>query len=422
MEQLSYEKNKSRNMKLYSSYSLKIITGSLIVLMAIFICSWKKCAVPIPGNPASANTDSTIDKYYKTIDSIQPFLYDYHEAAYKNNQLSKKLEEFRIESTNATDDSTKAAHKILKIRTTDLKLKDGPFLDTIVLNVQSLERAIAKIHQYRDSIHESEHKLNQNKKALNGLQKEYEKRIQFLNTTKDSLVNGHYFTFKGNKYRVFRANQKEHDVLIWNNPGQGINSTIKNICATLLEKKDTPLMITNGGMYMPDFSAQGLLVVNRQKKHEIDTLKTNNKLNFYLYPNGIFFIDTTGQYGILSTQDYQKKFSTRLPKYATQSGPLLINKGSFNINMSLHSTNDNIRSGVGINGKGELYFLISDTPVNFYDFSIVFSDLFGCKQALYLDGAISKMYINEKSKKELPKIDPDGQFGPMISITKKKIK
>jgi uncharacterized protein YigE (DUF2233 family) len=44
----------------------------------------------------------------------------------------------------------------------------------------------------------------------------------------------------------------------------------------------------NGGMYKPDNSPQGLYIENREVAASLDTTTGNG--NFYLKPNGIFYI------------------------------------------------------------------------------------------------------------------------------------
>ncbi|MEO1653305.1 MAG: phosphodiester glycosidase family protein, partial [Bacteroidota bacterium] len=77
------------------------------------------------------------------------------------------------------------------------------------------------------------------------------------------------------------------------------------------------------------------------------------------------------------------------------------------------SHNKYIRSGVGVISPNQIVFIISRQPVNFYDFARIFRDYFKCKNALYLDGAISKMFLPE-----IGRFDLGGEFGPMIGIIK----
>ena len=82
------------------------------------------------------------------------------------------------------------------------------------------------------------------------------------------------------------------------------------------------------------------------------------------------------------------------------------------------SSNYNIRSGVGIISDNKAVFIISIDGITFYDFKMVFTIL-GCKSALYLDGFVSRMYVNDKYPQRANVIQ-DHDFGPMISIFPKK--
>jgi uncharacterized protein YigE (DUF2233 family) len=62
--------------------------------------------------------------------------------------------------------------------------------------------------------------------------------------------------------------------------------------------------------------------------------------------------------------------------------------------------------------NNKLLFAISKEPVNFYDFASFFLNK-GCKNALFLDGMLSEMYLPEKNWVQL-----DTNFGVMIGVTK----
>lgn len=100
--------------------------------------------------------------------------------------------------------------------------------------------------------------------------------------------------------------------------------------------------------------------------------------------------------------------------FATQSGPMLVIDGKIHPAFKEGSTNLNVRNGVGILPDGTIIFALSKTEINFYDFAKYFQDL-GCKNALYLDGFVSRMYLPEKKW-----IQTDGSFGVMIGVTKKR--
>ena len=54
---------------------------------------------------------------------------------------------------------------------------------------------------------------------------------------------------------------------------------------------------------------------------------------------------------------------------------------------------------------------MSKVGVNFYDFANYFKRI-GCKNALYLDGFVSRTYLPEKEW-----IQTDGNFGVIVGVT-----
>jgi uncharacterized protein YigE (DUF2233 family) len=131
--------------------------------------------------------------------------------------------------------------------------------------------------------------------------------------------------------------------------------------------------------------------------------------NFYLDPNGVFYITSEKEAGICKTTSMPPKKI----KFATQSGPMLIIDGEINKIFNPNSKNYNIRNGVGILPNNELVFAISKNEVSFYDFAAYFKDI-GCLNALFLDGYVSKAYMPDSRISQL-----DGQLGVLIGITEK---
>ena len=60
--------------------------------------------------------------------------------------------------------------------------------------------------------------------------------------------------------------------------------------------------------------------------------------------------------------------------------------------------------------------MLDHRQINFYNFAKYFKSL-GCKNALYLDGFVSRTYLPEKQWKQT-----DGSFGVIIGVTDSKIK
>lgn len=152
---------------------------------------------------------------------------------------------------------------------------------------------------------------------------------------------------------------------------------------------DSLVFATNGGIFDTDFHPLGLTVVDGEMIQPLNLKEGSG--NFYLQPNGVFYIDTDGRIDILETT----AFADRRPevRYAIQSGPLLLDHGQIHPAFNEGSSNLFVRSGVGILAGNRAVFIISRAPVNFFDFALFFKTEFGCEQALYLDGAISDIFV-----------------------------
>lgn len=176
-----------------------------------------------------------------------------------------------------------------------------------------------------------------------------------------------------------------------------------------IEKENKTLVFaTNGGMFNKQLKPQGLYVENGITITKIDTLSKGYG-NFYLQPNGVFYITQNKQATICETKDYK---NIKQIKYATQSGPLLIIDSKLHPAFNKGSKNINIRNGVGILPNGHLLFVMSKQKINFYDFATFFKQN-GCANALYLDGFVSKTYLPNKKYNAL-----NGEFGVIIAETK----
>jgi uncharacterized protein YigE (DUF2233 family) len=184
-----------------------------------------------------------------------------------------------------------------------------------------------------------------------------------------------------------------------------------NLSLWLKKQKRELVFAVNGGMYKKDNSPQGLYIENKIQKTKIDTKidNGNGTGNFYLKPNGVFYITTDKKPSICLTEKFVNNGKV---KYATQSGPMLVIEGKIHSSFKENSTNLNIRNGVGILPNNEVIFAMSKKEINFYDFADYLKKL-GCKNALYLDGFVSRTYLPEKNW-----VQTDGDFGVIIGVTK----
>ena len=176
--------------------------------------------------------------------------------------------------------------------------------------------------------------------------------------------------------------------------------------------KEEHLFVTNAGMFHEDYSPVGLFVEETVVERGLNRNKGNG--NFYLMPNGVFSINENNSSSVYDSREYVNHIQANKIKWATQSGPMLVLNGKIHDAFREESINLNIRSGVGVIDEYTVVFALSKEPVNFYSFAKLFLEKFQCKNALYLDGAISEFY-HSSSVENVPK----AKFGTVISVVSK---
>ncbi|MCU0392807.1 MAG: phosphodiester glycosidase family protein [Thermoflexibacter sp.] len=231
-----------------------------------------------------------------------------------------------------------------------------------------------------------------------------------------SILTAGLIAFTTNKYSSddqilsYIVDTKTQDLqLYWKNDSGQTLKSILNLKNFVESKNLTLTFAMNGGMFNRDFSPQGLFIQNKQTLAVLDTADGSG--NFYLKPNGIFYLTTDNVPFVCNTTDFKNNGEV---KYATQSGPMLVIDGKIHSAFKEGSKNLHIRNGVGILPDNKVVFVMSKTEISFYDFAKYFQSL-GCKNALYLDGFVSRTYLPDKKW-----MQTDGNFGVIIGVTKKK--
>lgn len=209
------------------------------------------------------------------------------------------------------------------------------------------------------------------------------------------------------RFVSFIINPKNQELkFYWKNDQQENFKSIQNLKNWLDKKHKKLVFAMNGGMYKQDNSPQGLFIENEKQVTPLDT--TNGNGNFYLKPNGVFYITSDNVPIISTTANFE---SNAKVKYATQSGPMLVIDKQIHPAFKKGSINLNIRNGVGILPGNKIIFAMSKKEINFYDFAAYFQKM-GCENALYLDGFVSRTYLPEKKWTQT-----NGNFGVIIGVT-----
>ncbi len=222
-----------------------------------------------------------------------------------------------------------------------------------------------------------------------------------------AFVSSDELQFQDADFITYTVNPKTQDLrFFWKDDKDKPLGNFKNLKAWLGTKNQKLVFAMNGGMYLKDQSPQGLYIENGKQLAKINSVEEAYG-NFYLQPNGIFYITKSDQGVVTQTTSYKGNEGVM---YATQSGPMLVIDGAIHSAFKDGSKNVHIRNGVGILPNGEILFVMSKQTINLYDFARFFKSK-GCKNALYLDGFVSRTYLPKKGWEQL-----DGNFGVIIGV------
>ncbi len=212
----------------------------------------------------------------------------------------------------------------------------------------------------------------------------------------------------GDRYTVVTVQlDRGEDVLLYGGKSGGV--TFSNARASAEREGRTVTALMNGGMYGKDDGPVGLFISDAKELHPLALGKGEG--NFYLQPNGVFWVDATGIAHVTTTPLFPTDHAKAT--IATQSGPMLLVDGAVHPEFKPASTNLATRNGVGVSADGKtVYLAISQGEVRFHDFATLFRDELRCEDALFLDGVVSKLWTKGKL--------PTSRYGAVIAVTSKK--
>jgi len=206
-------------------------------------------------------------------------------------------------------------------------------------------------------------------------------------------VDGRDVVFDSQSYFVTTVDTRRDDIeLYWRNPDNDQPFASIEALKTWTAGKGRPLAFaTNAGIYDRDFRPLGLYVENGNALVPLNRAHGNPRSgNFSLLPNGVFAIYDDGTAAVSTTEAFAA--AARKPRWATQSGPMLVIDGEVNTQFDNGSDSMKWRSGVCAKSPSEVVFVVSRAPVNFHSFARLFRDELGCRNALFLDGTISQAW------------------------------
>ena len=184
----------------------------------------------------------------------------------------------------------------------------------------------------------------------------------------------------------------------------------------LIAQNETLVFAMNAGMFDEDLNPVGLYIEAGIERKKIVT--RDGPGNFGLLPNGVFCTVLAGDSGPTFQIVESRSFALNPLAcwMATQSGPMLVMDGQLHPKFVAGSDSLNYRNGVGVSEDGSVAsFVISNTAVNFHSFARVFRDVLGVKQALFLDGSISRLYAPQLDRSDL-----GFPIGPIVAVVEQK--
>lgn len=187
-------------------------------------------------------------------------------------------------------------------------------------------------------------------------------------------------THRGDDYHVVTVDLRTQRLEL---VGQGPTSTVRTFADVARWAGPDLVAATNSGIFHRPDEPVGLFVAGGVTHHELESGAGQG--NFYLEPNGVFVVGADGP-RVVDTARYAPRLDDRL---ATQSGPALLLDGAVHPAFRPASTNQLVRSAVGVSDRHTVHLVLSKGPGRLHDLATLFRDLLRCTDALYLDGVIS---------------------------------
>lgn len=227
---------------------------------------------------------------------------------------------------------------------------------------------------------------------------------------------------EGADFYVYRLDPKKEKLELFLGEAKGKPNTFPIVRDRVAKQGRKLKFAMNSGIFEGTFQPSGLHIAAGKtitKLNLKDFKKTREgefTPNFFLKPNGVFYLRKDGTPGVLESNKYSK--SGEKPILATQSGPLLVENGKIHPVLEPTSTSTRFRNGLGVASDGTVVLVCSVRldragQSNLYHFAELFRDKLDCKNALYLDGDISYVYIEG----ETPPIRETNWFAGILAIT-----
>jgi uncharacterized protein YigE (DUF2233 family) len=212
-------------------------------------------------------------------------------------------------------------------------------------------------------------------------------------------------SFEGTRFTVCRFDARAQSIEL---VVSGRNGPLRSFAALeehLGGRTDQLLFAMNAGMYDEEGRPIGLYVEDGEERRPLNLRPGPG--NFHLRPNGVFAVDGEGRVSVTRSDRFRAR--VRSPRWATQSGPMLVVDGALHPEFDANGQSQLVRNGVGVSDANTAWFAISEEGVSFGRFARLFRDALGCRNALFLDGSVSSLWDPGAGRR-----DAYSGLGPMI--------
>ena len=213
-------------------------------------------------------------------------------------------------------------------------------------------------------------------------------------------------SFEGSAFTICRYDRRRHDLALILD---GRNGPLRSFAAleTQLGPRTARLRFAmNAGMYGEDGNAIGLYVEEGRERRAIN--RKRGPGNFHMLPNGVFTVAADGRVAVLPSTRYDP---ASRPRWATQSGPMLVIDGRLHPSIQDNGPSLHVRNGVGVDGADTAWFVISDDAVSFGRMARFLRDVLNCRNALYFDGSVSSLWDRPAGRR-----DTRTDLGPLVMV------
>lgn len=212
--------------------------------------------------------------------------------------------------------------------------------------------------------------------------------------------------FEGSRFTACRYRRGEDRIALFLDAGGRPLRSLAALERHLGPRAEQLRFAMNAGMYDRGGRPIGLYVEEGRERRAINLRNASG--NFHLKPNGVFSVDEDGRVGVIVSERFRAGSTVR---WATQSGPMLVIDGALHPSFSENGPSLHIRNGVGVADADTAWFAISDEPVSFGRFARLFRDRLGCRNALFLDGAVSSLWDRPARR-----MDAYPSLGPLVAV------